>query len=463
MNRLKENNYEEWLVTITNTRLIFNTMDEYEEKLGCKFHGNGIKRYYKTPQEMRACFRDFKVEVAEATDGVLVLEDILTNYKRSWEFYHNNLTRRNNPTQIALEILDYCIHSYSTYKYGKKKQTIYNQILTKQIDPTFLVLFLLKAIPGYDSTAGDVVDFNRKYEEVIALLETFTSEGTMFASLPVISMARDEKWKSRIMLIYHVTIILNHYATFISSCELMSAVSDVKEDIVPLEMAGYWNECGGLLDSTQFWEFEPTAQEGIFWPVFYQKKADNKLFKTKYTMCTMKCCFNKLLLYLAHPKSIVHRIKGLKYKDADHTWYECDFPPSLHPDTLPLQRRLFSSVWQQHLNLTRVTNESVIQQYEKWKRTCEVVNNYPECDYEFSICLYAVTQEALFIKANNDSFYKIPKDINEGFSNINLNDNVGIITINGKDYIAFDELSVYISTSENQLKKYGITLVDYIL
>ena len=148
MNRLKENNYEEWLVTITNTRLIFNTMDEYEEKLGCKFHGNGIKRYYKTPQEMRACFRDFKVEVAEATDGVLVLEDILTNYKRSWEFYHNNLTRRNNPIQIAIEILDYCIHSYSTYKYGKKKQTIYNQILTKQIDPTFLVLFLLKAIPG---------------------------------------------------------------------------------------------------------------------------------------------------------------------------------------------------------------------------------------------------------------------------------------------------------------------------
>ena len=48
------NKYEEWLVTIANARLIYNTMDELEEMLdNHSIHNNGIKRSFPTQQKKR--------------------------------------------------------------------------------------------------------------------------------------------------------------------------------------------------------------------------------------------------------------------------------------------------------------------------------------------------------------------------------------------------------------------------
>ena len=64
--------YEEWLTTIANTRLVYNTMAELEEFLDNRsIHSNGMKRSFGSYQKLRSTFRDLKVEVGLQTDNLV--------------------------------------------------------------------------------------------------------------------------------------------------------------------------------------------------------------------------------------------------------------------------------------------------------------------------------------------------------------------------------------------------------
>ena len=88
MSTEESNKYEEWLTTIGNTRLLFNTVEELENYLdNHSIHSNGIKRSFSSPQKMRSAFRDLKVEVFSLTDETLLLDRVLIKYKKSWDFF----------------------------------------------------------------------------------------------------------------------------------------------------------------------------------------------------------------------------------------------------------------------------------------------------------------------------------------------------------------------------------------
>ena len=197
----EQNKYEEWLTTIANTRLLFNTVEELENYLGNhSIHSNGIKRSIVGQAKLRAVFRDLKVEAALMTDGIVDLDQMLMHYKRAWNFYKNNLSRRNEPMQIALELLLYCYPPYLSDRLGKKKIGIFNEVTYQNINIPFLILMLLKIIPGYDSKEGDVVNIAHQYEQAMELMEQFSEGCTVFSILPSITKARGEKNKTRSLL-----------------------------------------------------------------------------------------------------------------------------------------------------------------------------------------------------------------------------------------------------------------------
>ena len=460
----EEPKYEEWLTTIVNTRLLFDKIDKFEDMMGNhSIHSNGVIRSYSTPQKLRAAFRDLKVEVALMTDGVLALDKVMEQYKEAWKFYKENLSRRTNPNEMALELLRYCYYPYRKDGLGKKKLSIFEKIVENNICVTFLVLMMLKAIPGYDSREGDVDNMPRLHEQALQLLETFTQESTMFDMLPAITKVRNEGYKNRLMLLYNFSYILDTFDAYATSQNLYETSSNLKQKQIGLNLDGYWNECGGHLDNTDFWELESASNIGTFFATHWHKGADNTLTSIKYTMFTSEADDGNVIVYLVHPESIKHRMKGLEYTDSDHTWYKTPRPDSDSPDDLPLQRLIASSKWQPCLHLTRVTDSSVIEQYNKWKEKCEIVKRFADCDYEFSTNLYAITRNALYIPSDNpNEYYKVPKDAYNGFEQIQLTDNVGTLKMNGKTYLAFDEFLLYIGTSKSELKKYGITKVDYI-
>lgn len=455
--------YEEWLTTIANTRLVYNTMDELENMLdNNSIHSNGIKRCFTSPQKMRSAYRDLKAEVELMTNGFLDLDRVLLHYQKAWSFFRDNLYRRTNPEQVAIELLSFCYPPFIRKGIGAKRTAIYQQIIEQNINVPFLLLLLMKSIPGYDSKDGDANDMPLQFERIMTLLQDFTGNDSEFSVLPAITRAREEANKSRLMLLLYVSQILDTYESYADAANVYDTVNDVKAIYVNLDIVGYWNECGGKLLSTNFWQIEDALNYGAYFMTHWHKDADNRLTGIRYTLFIIEGADGGLIYYILHPETIKRRMKGLAYEDADHVWYKTNWLDN-SPDELPLHRLMFSAAWQQDIRLTRCTDEHVISQYERWLKSCEIVKPYENLEYDFHPNLYAVTREYLYIPSENEGeFYKVPKDAHDGFERIQIDDNVGTMQMNGKTYLAFDELMLYIGTTKKELQKYKIERVNCI-
>lgn len=456
--------YEEWLTTIANTRLIYNTMDELEDMLdNNSIHNNGIKRCFTSQQKMRSAYRDLKVEVELMTDGIVNLDRVILHYQKAWNFFHDNLYRRTNPEQVAIELLSFCYPPFIREGIGAKRTTIYQQIIEQNINIPFLLLLLMKSIPGYDSKDGDANDMPSQFERIMSLLQNFTGNDSEFSVLPAITRAREEVNKSRLMLLFHVSQILDTYESYADSANIYDTANEVKASHVNLDIVGYWNECGGELLYTDFWQIEDALNYGTYFMTHWHKEADNHLTGIRYTLFISESSNGNLIYYILHPEAIKHRMKGLTYEDADQVWYKTDWMDD-YPNELPLHRLMYSAVWQLDIHLTRCTDENVISQYEHWlNKGCEIVKPYQHLEYDFRPNLYAVTQNHLYISSENEGeFYKVPKEAHNGFERIQIGDNIGTMQMNGKTYLAFDELMLYIGTTKKDLQKYKIEKVNCI-
>ena len=438
-------------------------MEELESFMDNRsIHGNGIKRSYPSPQKLRSAFRDLKIEVELMTNGIINLNRELRHYKSAWSFFRENLYRRANPEQVVIELLSYCYHPYVREGITAKKASIYEQVMAQDISVPFLILMILKAIPGYDSKDGDVIDMPTQYEKVMMVLEKFTVLNSFFNVLPSITRAREEKNKSRLMLLYHVSDILNTYESYTDPSNLYETTNDVKSSRHNLDIVGFWNENGGKLQDTNFWQIEDALEYGTYFMTKWQKTAENRITGIRYSLCLIEGADGSLIYYLLHPEAIKHRMKGMPYQDSDQVWYKTEWLKD-KPESLPLQRLMYSGVWPHKINLTRCTDRLVLAQYNHWLNDCEIVNPYETLEYEFTPNIYAITQSAIFIPTENEGeFYKVLKSAHEGLENIQLTDNVGTMTMNNKTYIVFDELLLFISIDTKELQRYGIERVRCI-
>ena len=461
----ESNKYEEWLTTIVNTRFLYNTMDEIEAMLdNHSIHSNGIKRSFSSPQKMRSAFRDLKVEVFSLTDETLLLDRVLIKYKKSWDFFKTYLARRSNPYNLALGLLQYVYYPNQRESFSKSKRTIYEQVIAEDISVSFLSLILLRVIPGYDSKDGDVTDIARLYESAMALLDDFTKEGPMFNVLPAITRARSESNKTRFMAYYHFSSILDTFESYICSENIYDTASAFKQLQVELDIEGYWNECGGEALYTEFWQIEPTDNGSTYFATHWHKKANNVLTGTRYTLFLSEADDGDVIAYIVHPKSIINRMNGKRYVDSDHAWYKFALPAESSPKHLPLRRFIDSSDWPPNIDLTKVTNEKVIEQYEAWMEKCVIVKSFKEYEYVFQPNMHAITKDYIYIPTENDNeYYQVPKDAYDGFEKIQFGDNVGTMLMDNKLYLAFDEFLLYIATTNNELKRYGIKKVTQIV
>ena len=456
----EKNKYEEWLTTIANTRLIYNTMEELEDMLdNHSIHNNGIKRCLTTPQRLRSAFRDLKIEVALMTDDNVSLDQLMEQYKEASDFYRAKLSRRADREKTARDILNYCYPPYKREGFGKNRAAIYAQIVKQDISVPILLMLLMKALPGYDSKSGDVTNMHEVYEDVMALLEHHTYQNTLiFNKLPVVTRARNEERKSRIMLYYYIDKVLNTYEAYADQEAMYDVATQAKELAVDFDLEGYWNECGGRLDSTTFWELKRYQNTGCYTATRWHKDADNRLTGIKYTWFLFAAEDGSLSVYMLHPEAIMHRIKDQRYADADQAWYTMNMPDEEAPGHLPLERALAADTWQPNLDLTRVDESSVIDTYNGWLETCQQKLEYKDCDYQFYPALRAITEEYLYIATSHEGeYFRVPKACHKGLERIQFGNNVGIMFMDQKQYIVFDEFSLFISAGRHTLHKYGIT------
>lgn len=454
--------YLEWLNVIAKTRLIFNTSDELENYLdNHNITANGMKRAYPTEQKQRSTFNDLYMYVRKMSDCSIKLDRFMKDYEKASDFYRKRLSRRINPEKIAAAILR---HFYSSEDDNCSKSLlgIVEEIENEDIDMTMIVMMLLNALGGYDSKGGDLTDFSERYDTVMNLLEEFTKECPYFEKIPALTEAMHEKGKTRIILYKHVETILSLFSSYNSSTDIMELSEIIKQKRIPLNIEGFWNECGGRADRTDFWMIEDTIDEGLYFATKYNKLSSGKIEKTRFMMTLSASPDGRILMYMTHPKSPKHLLAGVPYDESDHVWYMMDMPSDWNDvGEMRFLKRMPYKSWQTELNLTKVTDEKTLDVYKALLEKCEIVNPYEEWEYEYLRCLYAVTREALYIESENDGkLYKVPIGLRKVFSGFGLDSNVGRITMNGKIFLAFDDIMWYIP--KNKFKKFGITEVEWI-
>lgn len=454
--------YLEWLTVIAKSRLIFNTMEELETYLdNHNIAANGMKRVYPTEQKQRSTFNDLYMYVRKMSDCSIKLDRFMKDYEKASDFYRMRLSRRKHPEKIAAAILRY-FYSSEDDDCSKSLLGIMEEIENEDINITMTVMLLLNALGSYNSKGGDLTDFGERYDTVMNLLEEFTKECPYFEKIPALTEAMHEKGKTRIILYKHVETILSLFSSYNSSTDIMELSEIMKEKRIPLNIAGFWNECGGRADRTDFWMIEDTIDEGLYFATKYNKLSSGKIEKTRFSMTFSANPDGRILMYMMHPKSPKHFLAGIPYDESDHVWYMMDMPSDWSDvGEMRFLKRMPYKSWQTELNLTKVTDEKTLDVYKALLEKCEIVNPYEEWEYEYLRCLYAVTREALYIESENDGkLYKVPIGLRKVFSGFGLDSNVGRITMNGKIFLAFDDIMWYIP--KNKFKKFGITEVEWI-
>lgn len=457
-----ESIYLEWLNVITNSRLIFNTLDELEYYLdNHNIRTNGVKRCYRNKQMARATFYDLYMYVEKMPNSVLDLEITMKQYKKASEFYQKKLSRKKAPDKVAKDILKYFYPCWEEERYTKSMLNILEDIEEKNIRIEILVLLLMKAWPSYESKDGDINGFDETYDRVIKLMDDFTKDTGYFESMPTITEALEEQHKTRLTLLNHVKLILSSYSDFASPDTIFDLTQCVKEDHVDLDIEGYWNECGGRMERTDFWRIEKTTDVGMYFLTKYIKKQNNIVEKMRYGLEIVKVNTG-LLVYLLHPKAPKHLFGGQPYDEGDHCYYHMDKPKDWDNVTeLNLTKSINYKGWTNKIILTKVTDERLAEDYQSLVDNCTITNKYAEWEYYFLPNLYAITQDAIYITtADGEKFYKVPIDMRESFSKLTIDSRVGLIVMGNTTYIAFDEFMIYIPVKK--IKRYGIEVVERV-
>lgn len=458
--------YEELLSVIINTRLLYNTLEELEDMLdNHSIHSNGIRRACPTYQRLRSTYRDLHYEVMEMTSDEIDLVELLGDYKHTWAFYSHWLRRYAEDRRFAAALFECFARPATTEGMDTKVASLLHRALSEGVNIPLLLLFILRALPGYGSRRGDVPHFARDYDDVIELLHIWTRSRTIYATLPAVAEARMEMNKCRIMLIHHVTRILDSYISLTDPEGTYRLNSRFLRRLSPVELDGYWNETGGRLLSTEFWHIESTLHHGMYFATHWHKDATETITGIRYTL-TLTEDDRGMVAVMTHPRYMEHRVKGVPYTDSDLTTYTLTLTPSEDSavESMQMSRRLASSSWRERMDLHRVTDPDVCAKYHRWFRRCHVDKPFGHIEYTYHPCIHAITQEAVYLCAEQDGeYYRIPKESFEGLSQIHMDDNAGLMQMDGHTYIVFDDLLLYIPTTPDSLSLHHITRVSHII
>ena len=454
--------YLEWLNTIANARLIFNTLDELEDYLdNHNIRTNGVKRCYNTEQKARAAFADVCLYVGETakmtSSGFCIMMEY---YKQTSEYYRTKLSRKKDQEEIIRTILRNYFLEPKSRNCTPSMQIILDELVDKDIDIPILVLLLSKGWSGYDSKDGDVPNFMQTYNQVIQILSEYAEECACIQPFPPVIAAKKEANKSRLTLAVHVRNIIEKIREFNSPDAIFQTVH--KEKNLDLNIEGYWNECGGKAERTDFWHIERTPNIGLYYAIRYDKKEGGKVERTRYSIDFAEDDYGNVTVLIVHPKAGRHYFEDYEYDESEHCYYKMAMPDNLsNVDVLNMTEVLNFPSWPKKLNLTRITDKKLIDYCDGLLENCQIINKYKKWETEFVKCLYAITDKFLYIKSDIEGkFYKVPTDIMDSLNQVDMDSRIGLLKVGNIEFIALDDFNVYIPIKE--IKEFGIEVVERV-
>lgn len=453
---------EEYLRIIERTRLLYNTSAELGEVVGFSIEsGNGLARKGGKSAFMKdAVLRELIHMTEERTN--LNLERVLESYVDSDRIIqqHRHALRGKG---VCGKIIR---HFYAEAPMDEPLQTLISGMGQKHVP--ILILMIMGILPPLAAKGGDVKKIEEDYRRVFSLLRSIVCININFRTLPMLTEMdvwahRNPKALCRIDLIDCVYLILEAYGT-ISTPEHLSRtnVDMLSHQFFP-QLDGVWTEDEA---STVFWKFKAFDNgHGLCRYVVNNERREVTFKEFHIRFFSEGEDIHAVVMHPHLIQCIVHQtpIPSNYFANLDLTTDE--------EGSLFFKPMNIDSHWFHLQSLRKSKREHFFQDIledESYKK----INAYPEDEYTFTICLTAITEDALYIWQDEGSYLRVPKSLNPQLNDVHFGESVGLIRLHkghGRQkekeivYLSFDDRRLYYEvTTARQRQELGIEVVDKI-
>lgn len=474
-------NYADQLKFITNTRLLFNSIADEAEYNGIgSFEKN---RYTKCTQDQLQTYYDRYCKMAEEiSNDYLPLPEFIPVLQDCKEFYDLYI-RRN--TFFIKEKEKSLLMLFNLYCYpDKPREGIKDSVekifldLEKKDKWGIMVVFLLHlGVINLSNKQNDVESIIEDFNLLLDTLESYFIAG-LFSENVRISFYRNliregETYMNRLWLIRAADDIMASTILWNDTSEMMDRHLSQRNKILLPDVESnddvrrIWMEKrnGSLVEGT-FYEFillgNNCYQLGEY-------KFDNKKWQLVYTYYTVQYfeMDDNVQGTVIHPKSIFHQMEHGGLDSEYIAYFYWLFDNYQKPTELELTFNSGSSSVFGPRALSLLKDKKRIDMYTGMLEKYTKVNKFPETEYQFYLNLYAITRDNLFIAdPDEECYYQIPADnprIKDVIDTIHFGNSIGLVEMNGKKYVDFDELGiVYNVTTKEDREKNNIRKVKDI-
>ena len=219
------------------------------------------------------------------------------------------------------------------------------------------------------------------------------------------------------------------------------------------EISGVWTESDSF---TSFWYFEEVSNGYSMYR--YELKDDHRELRYTKFFISFYQQSDDTLAVIVHPKAIRAILSGQPMPTALFSYQKFGIDNNVLTFVAEGERKEWFSV----SHMMRSAHENFFTSILDSSETIRV-NQYAADDYDFSMLLAAITNEYIYIKHGDGTYYKIPKSLNDVLYDVQFGDNVGLITFASETYVAFDDKNLYYDVStEEKMAKHGIKIVTSI-
>lgn len=460
---------EEYLRIIERTRLLYNTSAELGEVVGFSIEsGNGLARKGGRSAFMKdAVLRELIHMTEERTN--LNLERVLEAYvdsDRMIQKYRHTLRGKDVCGKIVR-------HFYAEAPVDETLQALIAEMERRHVP--ILILMLMGILPPLAAKGGDVKGIDEDYRRVFSQLRSIVCSNINFRTLP--TLTEMEVWANRnpealcrIDLIDCVYLILEAYGAISTPEHLSKTNVDVLSQQFLPELDGIWTEDEA---STVFWKFK-AFDNGHNLCRYVLNSERREVTFMEFHIRFFSEEGGGIHAVVMHPhliQCIVHQtpIPNDYFATLDLTTDEEGAVDRLGTSTLYFKPKTSDSHWFHLQSLKRSKREHFFQSIledESYKK----INAYPEDEYTFTLCLAAITEDALYIWQDEGSYLRVPKSLNPQFSDVRFGENIGLIRLHqgrGRQketvFLSFDDRRLYYEvTTAKQRQELGIEVVERI-
>ena len=156
-----------------------------------------------------------------------------------------------------------------------------------------------------------------------------------------------------------------------------------------------------------------------------------------------------------HPHAIRYLVTGNPLPSNMFAYLDCEIRAngeSDSPSAMSFSPQMTDGRWFALKQLLRCKDKALLSQMLDDER-CEKIDDYAADAYDFTLSLAAITEDDIYIRRNEATFYKVPKSLDDLLCKVGFDSNVGVLTFkdtsNGQpsSYIAFDDFNLYYDVS----------------